>query len=448
MASKLVPLADAAVQLGVSPDELNEMRQRGDIYGYRDGASWKFKAEDLDKLQQDRASASSGGLGSGVNFGLGSDLGMKDFDLPASPPTKKAAPPEPAPEPEEIELGLAGDDEIPLFGDGLGGSDLDSGTSTVIGKSSPNGPGSDLNIAPSSDILLVSPDAPEKPSSKGPSSDILAGAIGAPDSSEDIHLGSDILGGSDVLGGGGSSIFGGSSDVLGGESQVLVNPSASAVSSEVAESQTVVKKGSDLGDDDDIFGSKSDVTHRPSDSGILLIDPGDSGLSLDQPLDLGTGGSSGVLETTNFQLGGDDAEALQGDDDFLLTPLEEGAEDESDSGSQVIMLDTEGEGDFGEATATLLSSQIPGLLEEESPLGGGFGAGGGLGGATAAAPGMVMVPAVREVPFPGYMVALLAVCMITVGLSGAMMYDLMRSMWSWNEPYAINSQLMDVFAGK
>jgi hypothetical protein len=85
MASKLVPLADAAVQLGVSPDELNEMRQRGDIYGYRDGASWKFKAEDLDKLQQDRASASSGGLGSGVNFGLGSDLGMKDFDLPASP---------------------------------------------------------------------------------------------------------------------------------------------------------------------------------------------------------------------------------------------------------------------------------------------------------------------------------------------------------------------------
>jgi hypothetical protein len=112
------------------------------------------------------------------------------------------------------------------------------------------------------------------------------------------------------------------------------------------------------------------------------------------------------------------------------------------------MLDTEGEGDFGEATATLLSSQIPGLLEEESPLGGGFGAGGGLGGATAAAPGMVMVPAVREVPFPGYMVALLAVCMITVGLSGAMMYDLMRSMWSWNEPYAINSQLMDVFAGK
>jgi len=99
-------------------------------------------------------------------------------------------------------------------------------------------------------------------------------------------------------------------------------------------------------------------------------------------------------------------------------------------------------------TATLLSSQIPGLLEEESPLGGGFGAAGGLGAATAAAPGMVMVPAVREVPFPGYMVALLALCSITVGLSGAMMYDLMRSMWSWQEPVATTSALMNMLSGR
>jgi excisionase family DNA binding protein len=43
MARKLVPLDEAAKQLSLSPDELNEMRQNGEIYGYRDGASWKFK---------------------------------------------------------------------------------------------------------------------------------------------------------------------------------------------------------------------------------------------------------------------------------------------------------------------------------------------------------------------------------------------------------------------
>jgi hypothetical protein len=28
-------------------------------------------------------------------------------------------------------------------------------------------------------------------------------------------------------------------------------------------------------------------------------------------------------------------------------------------------------------------------------------------------------------------------------LSGMMMYDLMRHMWSWDSPYAVNSKLMD-----
>src|SRR5262245_28117685 len=59
MARKLVPLEEAAEQLGVSPDELNEMRQRQEIYGYRDGASWKFKPEDVEKLLAERAERGS-----------------------------------------------------------------------------------------------------------------------------------------------------------------------------------------------------------------------------------------------------------------------------------------------------------------------------------------------------------------------------------------------------
>src|SRR5581483_11668747 len=114
------------------------------------------------------------------------------------------------------------------------------------------------------------------------------------------------------------------------------------------------------------------------DSGILLIDPSDSGLSLDKPLDLAGGSDSLMGETTDFTA---DSGVMKADDDFLLTPLEEATEDESDSGSQVIMLDTEGE--FDDATATLLASQIPGMgsmLEEESPMAAAGMGGGGLSG--------------------------------------------------------------------
>ena len=59
MAGKLIPLDIAAQQLGVSPDELNDLRQRQEIYGYRDGASWKFKPEDVEKLAAERTARPS-----------------------------------------------------------------------------------------------------------------------------------------------------------------------------------------------------------------------------------------------------------------------------------------------------------------------------------------------------------------------------------------------------
>src|SRR5487761_1891382 len=68
MARKLVPLDEAAKTLKVSPDELNSMRENREIYGYRDGASWKFKPEDVERLAQElaergpRAASDSGSL--------------------------------------------------------------------------------------------------------------------------------------------------------------------------------------------------------------------------------------------------------------------------------------------------------------------------------------------------------------------------------------------------
>ncbi len=51
--SNYVPLDEAAKLLGVSPEELVEMRSRGEIFGYRDGASWKFKPEEIERVQNE-----------------------------------------------------------------------------------------------------------------------------------------------------------------------------------------------------------------------------------------------------------------------------------------------------------------------------------------------------------------------------------------------------------
>ena len=48
--SNFVPLEEAAKKLGVSADELVEMLSRGEIFGYRDGGSWKFKPTEIERV--------------------------------------------------------------------------------------------------------------------------------------------------------------------------------------------------------------------------------------------------------------------------------------------------------------------------------------------------------------------------------------------------------------
>ena len=45
--ANLVEFEQAAVMLGLSHDELAQLRSQNKIFGYRDGASWKFKESEL-----------------------------------------------------------------------------------------------------------------------------------------------------------------------------------------------------------------------------------------------------------------------------------------------------------------------------------------------------------------------------------------------------------------
>ncbi|HWB08851.1 MAG TPA: helix-turn-helix domain-containing protein [Pirellulales bacterium] len=470
MARKLIPLEEAAKTLGVSPDDLNAMRENREIYGYRDGASWKFKPEDVERLAQERAERgprpASDSSSLPVDIGDSDDEGddivlLSEGDAggaAGSSSTVIGAPVGPVSS-EDSDIRLAGS-SIEVVG----------GSSTVISK--PKEPGSaesSVSIrlagerdAAGSDVLPVG-DSSVLPldlseggsgSKKGPGSDLTL--------MTEQTVGEGV--GSDVLGAGSESVF-----VTGGSSGKIVGGAP----------------GSDLtlgSSDDDVFqlqdsggsssirlaeepgpssGPGSDITISPGDSGINLIDPSDSGISLEEPLELSSaddessfdlssdssGDSSGTLgDSADFD--SDAVMELQSEDEFLLTPLEESMDDESqDSGSQVIALDSDT--DFEDASPTVMGPPDAGAaLLEPAEEGGmadlGLGAA-GLGVAAApslAAPGMVMAPG-REAPFGILAMTMLTLSVIVLSLTGMMTFDLMRNIWSWDGAYTANSWIMD-----
>jgi hypothetical protein len=229
--------------------------------------------------------------------------------------------------------------------------------------------------------------------------------------------------GSNVLTGGSSSGGGLESGKTMLTAELADKPSDSAIKMTMRDSESV------FGEPD------SDVSRHIEGSGINLLDARDSGLNLD---DLQLASVSGINKKKSG--GSDLGSKPAGEEDFLLTPLEEQTEDSTDSGSQVIAL----EGDFGDdATATLMAGDVPGLssmLED---------AGGGLSplGAAAGAGGPVMYAAPPEPAYGIGTVLALGVSSVVLTLVGVMMYDLIRQMWSWDTPYSFNSSLMDMILG-
>ena len=100
---------------------------------------------------------------------------------------------------------------------------------------------------------------------------------------------------------------------------------------------------------------------------------------LEQPLELG-GSAVELLELGEADMAG--ATQLKSDDDFLLTPVQEDVvPDESDSGSQVIALDSEE--DLSSGAFAPASSGMVAMLEEDTGEGvrdGGHGSGRQRGG--------------------------------------------------------------------
>ncbi|MFM2013670.1 MAG: hypothetical protein RLZZ396_2454 [Planctomycetota bacterium] len=375
-----VSLEEAAKILGVSTDALVEMRSKGEIFGYRDGASWKFKQEEIERVLDELGDIGDGddeiSLGSDVS--LGSDLRLAAEDA----------------EPSDVAL-------IP-------------------------DPRSD------SGVKLVNRSSADKGKSK--SKDSESSDLKLEDDGSDLGLGSDLKL-EEASGSNGSTSKGKSagSNVLGSDLGAGLGSKASKGLGSDLEL---------TGDDEDelVLGSDSAIGIG-SESGINLMSPSDSGLSLeDEPLDLaGTGisgldlgaelaaesASSSKLSSTSNP-SGIGAGLVDQNEEFQLTPSSVEADD--DSGSQVIEL--EDSESFGDGLGLPEGSGFDGAVQEAGAEGG-FGAE-ELGAVAGAGAGAALAMRPTEVPYSGFWVGMLALVLVLMGLCGILTSDILRNLWAWD----------------
>lgn len=427
-----VSLDEAAKILGISADELVEMRSRGEIFGYRDGKSWKFKTEEIERVQSEldgdamdeEAGGSSiliserqvGPSGSKSGSTIGK-AGESDLSLGS-------------------DLNLADDDDQRMGSDVALVPDPKSGSGVrLVNRSPGKGEGSSLHLNGENKNALSDPKL-EKEGGSG----------------SEVELGSDLK----LMG-----------DDSANESGLDLMSQDSKISGSGMGSGSL-GLGADLelaNDDEDdlVLGSDSGVG-LASESGINLMSPSDSGLSLeDEPLDLAgtgisgldlgaevSGGSgSGVGSASGISgLGSGALVDFQQGDEFQLTPSSGGIEVDDDSGSQVIELEDSSE--FGALPAGGVGGFDP--IDEQGGFGGdgGFGDEAGIaGGAMAAGAAMRGVP---ETPYGTLDVLLLMGILLLMGMGGLLVSDLMRNMWAFDgqNDYTsgLTSMLVSAIGGK
>jgi hypothetical protein len=437
--AKLIPMNEAAEMLGISLEQLADMRSRNEIFGYRDGSNWKFKLEEIERIKSEKR------LGTGrVEEDLDElvdvdDLSATESDLNLEPVSGADAEPFDD-DADVIELSGGGDsDSILVSEEELGQSDENT-ASTIIGEPDdllPQDSSLGSNALPAESDLELST---ERSDVLG-ASDILDEADRAVTASDTANLKiapiSDVH--DDLRLQDSGSLHSVKEDVPGSRIELADD--------EVEASSSGFGSAIDLGLDDDELvlgsGAGSDVTLGAGDSGINLGNPSDSGLSLEEPLELSGGSGAESLELGEDEMLDLDKSMGGSDDDFMLTPVEDGLDEESDSGSQVIALDSE---DFEDAGAALLTEEdedtvgTAEFIPEDEEVG-------ALGPTASRGETVAATSDDQEEGYTVWNVLSLFGIVMMLGFTGVLMLDLISNMWSWNGNFSFNSTLMDAILG-
>jgi excisionase family DNA binding protein len=286
MAGNILSLEEAARRLGVTIDEINRLVDRKKLFPMRDGATLKFKLDDIERAASDLAS----------NLGDGSSSGTDDLalDLDLSSPSLVAGPGSPSGSgiaDDDIMLGDAIDEGDSIFG-------IDDAPSTpsrtIIQEKGDHAVGGEDLVIGDAGSALASSDL-ELDSIIGASSPSLArGAVGPASGL-----------GSDVAGGGGSGTLAidlsnlGSGSIAGLSGPAPGNALSGALDSGLSlEGSDLAASGLNLGGSGiELGGSGVEL----GGSGVRL---GDSGLDLGgSPIGSGVDDIGGAFGGDAFDLG-------------------------------------------------------------------------------------------------------------------------------------------------
>ncbi len=542
-------LEEAAKKLGIPTQTLIDLRSQGQVRGFRDGTSWKFPENEIDRVRDELPNLS--GLGSGVNVGTGSGSGggapmtgddsalslggvIGDDDAGSS-----------------LELGSegsghGGDSDVNLVpGDASDGSDVlvipsaggsgildlddldvagsaishNSGELNLDSDSDPESGGSESGGSESGGSGAQKSDAPagEKPQPPTASEDSDEFNLGSvldleedivPGSDQDLDLklddederasnlellgdldessneseqpharaSGDVLSELDLLGGDsvGSGVLSGDGDNLISGNLSGLSDTGSGVDDALADDDLMIAD-----DDDDLIisGDGNDIS-MAGDSGIDLMSPSDSGLSLEsEPLDLAsssvssldlgaelTEGSGSGVGSSGYGSGlipGDDSGSdidFPADEEFQLSPsgIQLDKSDESESQDIDVENSDSFAGDFDEPVFEDGGAvDEAGAFEEVDAFDDGAAGvddAGGFGDPdaepiedddTQSAGAPVGAPTGFEIPFTLLQTVGLLLILLVMSLGGMLMTDLIRNMWSYSEPAAPVSSLTD-----
>jgi excisionase family DNA binding protein len=414
----LVALKEAAKLLNISEEKLVNFTESGGIKCYRDGDSTKYKLSDLEEFgkgqsmemadselldqieradddSEDSPEDTSDATLAGDPLGLEDDsFSLLDDDMEGdgedsvlitkqdlsaleaaidSPPDDDSSP--------ELEL-----DEAPLE---LADDDADLGLEDDKTIMAPIG---DLGLLDDE----ISDDTDDEKTIMAP-----IGDSGLLDDDMDFNMEDD----STVMAAPGADVIGDDIDTSDDDTQLGVIDNFGVTNDEL------VLGGAD----------SSDVTLGAADSGINLESPSDTGLLLD---DDAVNLSDSEATQLELPAAGDGIDALLEEDKSFNLGTPDGADDMSDSGSQVIALsDTSALGDApidavvslneeGDSSIDLLDEIQP----DDSPQ-----------------PVGMLAPAAPELPYSPWIVMCLMIITLVLVLTGMMMADVVKTMWSWNE---------------
>lgn len=209
--------------------------------------------------------------------------------------------------------------------------------------------------------------------------------------------------------------------------------------------------------DDELVLGGSDLSIS-GDSGINLMSPSDSGISLEsEPLDLAGSSISALDLGLEVGSGGSSGKGLGsasgiGAEDFQLSPSGISIDTDSDSSSQIIEVEDSaafagdglGAGGFGDALddgdeAFAESAEQGGFADEEA-----MAVEDGFAEEEPAMAGRGAPVSAYEVPYSLFQVIGLVCVVLVMGVSGMLMSDLVRNIWTYSEPAAPVSGLTDM----